>query len=150
MRAPISIYFDLPGKPVILSTDDMLLEANFILATLTDYPSRASSPQSLCLSQGRRRLDLTLSSAKASKSRTSQAPESISRTAPKRLFPKDPPESISTAETKKASANRDNINEVPETVVSDTEVGPDFSQPTKVEQCQRWLSQSNSQHPSLL
>ncbi|KAB1255178.1 Cell cycle checkpoint control protein RAD9B, partial [Camelus dromedarius] len=54
-HVPISMYFDFPGKPLALSVDDMLLEANFILATLADEPSRASSPQSLCLSQKRKR-----------------------------------------------------------------------------------------------
>ncbi|KAH0502298.1 Cell cycle checkpoint control protein RAD9B, partial [Microtus ochrogaster] len=124
MQAPISIYFDFPGKPVLLSIDDMLLEANFILATLADQPSRVSSPQSLCLSQVQRRLDPTQSNAQVGKSQASQTPESISRAAPKRLFPKEPLDSRSATETKRASTNQDNISEVLESVVSDMEEGP--------------------------
>ncbi|XP_051017513.1 cell cycle checkpoint control protein RAD9B [Acomys russatus] len=123
MHAPIAIYFDFPGKPVVLSIEDMLLEANFTLATLADYPSRLSSPQSLCLSQTRRS-DSTQSDAQVGKSQASQAPESISRAAPKRLFPKDPPDSNSAAETKRACISQDDISEVPETIVSDMEEGP--------------------------
>ncbi|XP_077091901.1 cell cycle checkpoint control protein RAD9A [Siphateles boraxobius] len=33
---PISMYFDEPGSPVILSVSDSVLEANFVLATLSD------------------------------------------------------------------------------------------------------------------
>ncbi|XP_031193626.1 cell cycle checkpoint control protein RAD9B isoform X2 [Mastomys coucha] len=123
MRVPLAIYFDFPGKPVVLSVDDMLLEANFILATLVDYPSKTSSPRSLPLSQARRS-DPTQSHVQEGKSRVSQTPESISRAAPKRLFPKDDPDSSSAAETKRASASQDGICEVPESVVSDMEEGP--------------------------
>ncbi|XP_071401129.1 cell cycle checkpoint control protein RAD9A-like isoform X1 [Centroberyx affinis] len=48
---PISIYFDEPGSPVVLSVTDNVLEVNFVLATLSDDPSlrknntkRASTP----------------------------------------------------------------------------------------------------------
>ncbi|XP_063127632.1 cell cycle checkpoint control protein RAD9B isoform X3 [Rattus norvegicus] len=67
--------------------------------------------------------DPTLSGAQEGKSRVSQTPESISRAAPKRLFPKDPPDSSSAAETRRASASQDDISEVPESVVSDMEEG---------------------------
>nr|XP_006970902.2 cell cycle checkpoint control protein RAD9B isoform X1 [Peromyscus maniculatus bairdii] len=131
MHAPIAIYFDFPGKPVVLSVDDMLLEANFILATLADQPSRVSSPQSLCLSQTPRRPDPTRSNVQGCKSQASLAPESISRAAPKRLFPKEPPDSSSATETERASANQDDISEVPESIVSDVEEGPSPSHLTK-------------------
>ncbi|CAK6972733.1 cell cycle checkpoint control protein RAD9A [Scomber scombrus] len=36
---PISIYFDEPGSPVVLSVTDNVLEGNFVLATLSDDAS---------------------------------------------------------------------------------------------------------------
>ncbi|KAM8848258.1 cell cycle checkpoint control protein RAD9A [Synchiropus picturatus] len=49
---PISIYFDEPGSPVVLSVTDSVLEANFVLATLSEDASlkqnntkRACSPE---------------------------------------------------------------------------------------------------------
>ncbi|XP_041930354.1 cell cycle checkpoint control protein RAD9A [Alosa sapidissima] len=33
---PISVYFDEPGRPVVLSVSDSVLEANFVLATLSE------------------------------------------------------------------------------------------------------------------
>lgn len=33
---PISIYFDEPGSPIVLSVNDSVLEGNFVLATLSD------------------------------------------------------------------------------------------------------------------
>ncbi|KAM3867150.1 cell cycle checkpoint control protein RAD9A [Diretmus argenteus] len=36
---PISMYFDEPGSPVVLSMTDSVLEVNFVLATLSDEPN---------------------------------------------------------------------------------------------------------------
>ncbi|GAB1290138.1 Cell cycle checkpoint control protein RAD9B [Apodemus speciosus] len=153
MQVPLAIYFDFPGKPVVLSADDMLLEASFILATLVDYPSRTSSPQSLRLSQARRDTPSdpfqtvppagdqapkqtslwgllsfkhhgVLSDPTQSHAQEGKSQVSISRAAPKRLFPKDPPDSSSAAETKRARASQGDICEVPESVVGDMEEGP--------------------------
>ncbi|XP_076015667.1 cell cycle checkpoint control protein RAD9A isoform X2 [Genypterus blacodes] len=46
---PISMYFDEPGSPMILSVTDSVLEVNFVLATLSNDPSlRKTSNKRAC------------------------------------------------------------------------------------------------------
>ncbi|KAM9622537.1 cell cycle checkpoint control protein RAD9B isoform 1-T1 [Trichechus inunguis] len=128
IHAPISIYFDFPGKPMALSIDDILLEANFILATLVNVPSRTSSPQSLCLSQKLKRSDLIPSNSEAGKNVTNKAPECILRkVAPKRLHPTESPTKTSALENcsspRRKRAEREG-SDVPESSVGKAEEAP--------------------------
>ncbi|KFV01116.1 Cell cycle checkpoint control protein RAD9B, partial [Pterocles gutturalis] len=48
---PVSVHFDVSGKPIAFSLEDMVLEASFILATLSDIRQETASPLPPCFPQ---------------------------------------------------------------------------------------------------
>ncbi|XP_025897584.1 cell cycle checkpoint control protein RAD9B [Nothoprocta perdicaria] len=49
--SPVSIHFDISGKPIAFSIEDMVLEASFILATLSVIEDEAAPEQPPCVSR---------------------------------------------------------------------------------------------------
>ncbi|XP_060106221.1 cell cycle checkpoint control protein RAD9B [Heteronotia binoei] len=55
LSASVSVHLDVSGQPVAFSIEDLMVEASFVLATLTDIESKESSPHSPRLSKVRKR-----------------------------------------------------------------------------------------------
>ncbi|XP_044296886.1 cell cycle checkpoint control protein RAD9B [Varanus komodoensis] len=55
ISAPVAIHFDVSGTPIAFSIEEMVAEADFILATLADSEHEATSHKPRCLPEGQKR-----------------------------------------------------------------------------------------------